>query len=184
MLDRLADSAEGRDRVALQRVVDAIGRRSFGPLLLVAGLLAVSPLSGIPGVATSVGMLVMIIAVQLLMGRESFWLPQWLLNRSISKRHFDFAVRFLHEPARVADRHFRPRLEVLTRHGGLYIIAVVCVIVGLSTPPMELTPFAITIAGLVFSMLGLAIIAHDGLLAIMAITFVVGIYALLLASLL
>src|SRR5690606_15941015 len=66
VLDRLEEAAREQSDIALGAILEAVGRRSFGPLLLVAGLIALSPLSGIPGMPTTVGVLVLIIAVQLL----------------------------------------------------------------------------------------------------------------------
>lgn len=84
VLDRIERSAAGQQRVALGTRVEAVSRRSFGPLLLIADLILESPLSGIPGMPTSMGLLVLLIAVQLLAKRECFWLPRWLMTRSIA----------------------------------------------------------------------------------------------------
>lgn len=82
LLDLIDKAADDLDRVSLGMIVEAVGSRSFGPLLLMVGVTLASPLSGIPGMPTTMGMLVLLIAVQLLFGRQHFWLPRWLLKRS------------------------------------------------------------------------------------------------------
>lgn len=54
-----------------------IGRRSFGPLLLMAGLIILAPVVGdIPGVPSIMGVFIVLVSVQLLIGQEHFWLPK------------------------------------------------------------------------------------------------------------
>ena len=95
LLDRLGKAEPGRPRVSLGMVVEALGGRSFGPLLVLAGLILVSPLSGVPGLSTTMAMLVLIIAVQMLCHREHFWLPQWVLDRSLPRDRLDKALQCL-----------------------------------------------------------------------------------------
>jgi hypothetical protein len=45
LLDRIAAAAEDRDRVSVDRVLEVIGRRSYGPLFLIAGLATLAPSS-------------------------------------------------------------------------------------------------------------------------------------------
>src|SRR5215471_16882345 len=86
LLDKLSEaSANGGAEVSLADVVEAIGRRSFGPLLLVVGLLATSPITSIPGMPTTFGVLVALIAVQLLLRRDRFWLPRWIASRRMKR---------------------------------------------------------------------------------------------------
>src|SRR5690606_15923883 len=86
LLDHIERAARKHDQVSLATVMEAVGTRSFGPLLLAAGLTTASPLSGIPGVSTAVGLMVLLIAMQLLCGEKEFWLPQWLMKRTVDHR--------------------------------------------------------------------------------------------------
>src|SRR5690606_6693656 len=79
MLEHIAGAAHEHERVSLGLVVETIGSRSFGPLLLMVGVVLASPLSGIPGMPTMMSLMVLLIAVQLLFGGKNFWLPHWLL---------------------------------------------------------------------------------------------------------
>jgi hypothetical protein len=93
LLDRLGEADNGCQQTSLGAIFETVGTRSFGPLLVVCGLLAISPLSGVPGVPTTIGILVVLIAAQLLIGRHHFWLPRWLLSRCVSHTIFDAALR-------------------------------------------------------------------------------------------
>ncbi len=171
VLDRIADAAEERETVNLGQMLEAVGRRSFGPLLLLAGIIAVSPLSGIPGIPTTLGCMVVLITGQLLMKREHFWVPRWVLRRSLGRDKLEKAVRFMRPPARWVDRVLRERLTVLTQGPATHGIAVLCALIAVTMPPLEIVPFAASTAGAALSGFGLALIARDGLMAIGALLF-------------
>ena len=132
-----------------------------------------SPLSGIPGMPTSMSVLVLLVAVQLLIKRDHFWIPQWLLKRSVKRKKLDKALKWLKPPARFIDRFLRQRLTYLVQNAGNYAVAAVCVAVALTMPAMELVPFSATIAGAALAMLGLALVAGDGALALFALNLTI-----------
>ncbi|MEZ0470800.1 exopolysaccharide biosynthesis protein [Luteimonas salinilitoris] len=170
VLERLAEAARREGQVSVAEMLAAAGQRSFGPLLLVPGLIVLSPLSGVPGLPSAVAVLVLLVAAQLLCRRHHVWLPKWALRRSVSAGLLQRAVRVLRPVARVADRLTRPRLRVLADAEGLalYPIALLCILIALTMPPLELVPFANSIAGAALTAFGLALITHDGLLALVA----------------
>lgn len=165
------------ERIQLEAVVDAVGRRSFGALLLLAGLLTLAPLIGdIPGVPTIVAFFVLLIAVQLIVRRKHFWLPRWMLKRSVDPEKFHKTLEWCRRPARFVDKALRPRLTQLTEGVGAIVVAAVCLLIALVMPIMEVIPFSANGAGAALTAFGLALIANDGLLALIA-------FALILATL-
>ena len=182
VLDRLDLAPKDGEVVRLGAMLDVTGKRSFGALLLVPGLLVLSPISGVPGVPTLSGVLVVLIASQILMGRKHFWLPQWLLNRGVSCALFSRALRLLRPVARVVDRLLRPRLGFLVDNRAVYVVAVVCILVAVTMPPLELVPFAATAAGIAITSFGLALIGRDGLLTLIALGFCAACLAVVLMA--
>ncbi len=171
VLDRMDEAGKGKERVSVGALISVVGRRSFGPLILLAGLVALSPLSGIPGVSTTVAAIVVVVAGQVLIRRKHFWLPKWVLQRTIPRKALGKAMLFLRKPAKWTDKLLRRRLNIVTREAGVYAIAVICVIIAVLIPPMELIPFSATTAGAALTAFGLSLIAQDGLLAIIAMGF-------------
>jgi hypothetical protein len=116
LLDRIGKATQDGGRVSLGAVLDVVGRRSFGPLLLLAGLVTLAPIIGdIPGVPTLMAVLVWLSAGQLLLRREHVWLPRWLLERSMAPDKLRQALKRLHAPARFIDRMLWPRLTMFTQ---------------------------------------------------------------------
>lgn len=169
LLEKLESVACDEENVSLASMMEAVGARSFGPLLLLAGVILASPLSGIPGMPTAMSLFVLLIAVQLLLHTGHFWLPKWLLRRSVDSRKLMKATTVLRRPARFIDRWTGPRLTFFSGAFGVHLIALFCLLVALGTPAMEIVPFSATLAGAALSIFGLSVIARDGLLSLIAL---------------
>ncbi|GAB6386663.1 exopolysaccharide biosynthesis protein [Stutzerimonas marianensis] len=169
LLECLEQAGEPGQDVTLASMLEATGQRSFGALLLVPGLLVFSPLSGIPGLPTFFAAMVGLIALQLLIGRDHFWLPQWLLGRRAPRSKYDRAMGFLKRPAGWVDRIIRHRLTFFTSGLAVRLNAVLCLLIAATMPPLELIPFGNSIAGAALSLLGLGMMARDGALVLLSI---------------
>lgn len=169
LVERLIALALTRRRLSIESMLAVSGQRSFGPLLLLAGLIATSPLSGILGVPTLTATIVLLVAGQMLAGRRHIWLPEWILARTLPAAATARALRAIRRPAAMMDRLLHPRLTLLTAGTGNRLVACACVIIAISMPPLELLPFAATSAGILITLLSLAVIANDGLIALVAI---------------
>jgi len=171
-------------RVSVDDVVHAVGRRSFGPLLLVAGLITLTPIIGdIPGMPTLMAALVLLVSVQLLAGSEAFWLPRWLLKRSLSRQKFDKGIQLMKKPARWIDGLLRVRLPWLTGYIGIRVTALMCLLIALAMPPMEFIPFSANGAGLALTLLGLGLVARDGIVLLLGFVLFVATCVLITMSL-
>lgn len=184
LLARIEQAEAVEHRVTLGRIIDSIGHRSFGPLLLVPGLVTVAPLIGdIPGVPTLMAVLVWLTTGQLVMGREHLWLPGWLRERSVGSDTLSTAIGRVRPVTRVIDRWTGPRLTFLVRGPGTYVIAVVCLAIAAAMPPMELIPFSATGAGIALTVFGVSLMTKDGLLAVIGLTVTAGTFGFVLYQL-
>lgn len=169
LFDKIEETSEGKDDVSLGEILDAVGSRSFGPMLLVAGIVTLAPVIGdIPGVPTLMGMVVLLIVGQLLLHRDHIWFPDWLLKRSVPRDKLMKALGWMRSPARFIDKLIRPRLTALAGGFGIYLIAVACLLIAVAMPPMELIPFSANGAGAALTGFGLGLMAHDGILILLA----------------
>jgi hypothetical protein len=184
LLDLIDQTTAGKKDISLDHIMTAIGNRSFGPLLLLAGLIVIVPILGdIPGVPSTVALIIILIAGQLIIGRDRFWLPEWLLSRSVKHDQLCRILRSLRPAARFLDRWTRPRWVFLTKGGRTYLVALACMVIALAMPPMELIPFSANGAGIALIAFGLALITHDGLLAVLALAITLGTFTLIFYNL-
>jgi hypothetical protein len=180
LLDRIDDAATDGGRTSVDDILDRVGKRSFAPVLLVAGIVMLAPVVGdIPGVPVLMGLIVILVASQFLLRRDHIWLPQWILRRSVDHKKVEKAVKWLRKPARFVDRWTKPRLSWAVRHAGAYVIGIACILVSAATPIMEFVPFSANFAGIAITAFGLALIAEDGAIALVAIAVCVGAIGLL-----
>ncbi|WP_447044733.1 exopolysaccharide biosynthesis protein [Vreelandella sp. H-I2] len=184
LLERVGELTRHNDQVSIGMVVESIGSRSFGPLLMLIGITLFSPLSGVPGMSIFMASFVLLVAVQMLFGRKQFWLPHYILNRSVEHGKLQKVLDWLNKPARGIDRVLKPRLTFLVRNGGSYAIAAICVVVGLFMPFMELVPFSSSAAGLALLALGLSLVVHDGVLVLLALVIFGATFTLIVINLL
>lgn len=179
LLDRIADTARDKDPVSVDAILQITGRRSFGTLMLLAGIITLAPLIGdIPGVPTIMGLIVLLTAIQLLLNRKKLWLPQLLLRQSVKSEKIINSIKKIYPAARFIDRYLKPRLEVLVQGFMIHVIAVICIGIAVIMPMMEFIPFSANLAGLALTAFGLSLIARDGLLALIAFIFTAAIVAL------
>ena len=169
LLDAVAGRTEGGRPISVAELQDIVGSRAFGPLLLLPGLLAVTPVSGIPTVPSLIGIVVMIVSAQVALGRRDVWLPQRLARGTVRGDRLEKALRFARPAARVVDKVVRRRLVFATEGLGLRLAALACLLTAITMPPLEIMPFAATGAGAVIAAFGLAITVHDGLLMLAAV---------------
>lgn len=181
LLDRIKEADGEKGEVNFGDILDETGRRSFAPLLLLAGIITVAPVVGdIPGVPTIMGIFVLLTTGQLLFQREHFWLPEWILKRSTDKEKVRKGMDWMVKPAQFIDKWSKPRLTQFTHGTGHYVIAIVCMLIALAMPMMEVIPFSANVAGIAFILFGLSLITHDGMLAILALIFALGTFSIVL----
>ncbi|WP_375272007.1 exopolysaccharide biosynthesis protein [Sphingomonas sp.] len=168
ILDRIADLADKEDNVAVGDVVKALGSRGFGPFLVVIPLIDISPIGSIPGLPTAMAIVVVLIACQMVLGREHLWLPGVVERRAITSAKVKKATGKVRGVARVLDRWFHGRLPALTKGPFVRAAAVGCIVMAMCVPPLELLPLATTAPMLAIAAFGLALTVRDGALMIAA----------------
>lgn len=109
LLDAVEEAASEGDGLSIAAVKETVGPRSFGPLLLLPGLMLASPISGIPGTPTATALIVSLIAVQALLGRCEVWVPRRVAQATLSTERLGRILRFARPVARVVDRVVRRR---------------------------------------------------------------------------
>jgi hypothetical protein len=165
LLEKIEGCASGGE-IALADVKEAFGRRSFGPLLMIVGLLSVLPTGLIPGMGYATATLMIVLFAGVLFAMKEVWLPGFLMRRSIGKDRVEREVERLRPWAERIDRISRPRLEALLKPPLLQVVALAGIIMAATMYPLGPFPFGAFPGGGASILIGLALTTGDGLFAL------------------
>jgi hypothetical protein len=155
---QLARDAHGP--VSIGHIRDALGNRSFAPLLVLFAAFNLLPLP--PGASAVLGLPLIIVSAQMLYGTKQAWLPSSLSNRSLSAETFRSMMEWIIPRLIRLERLIRPRYWPFWRRQGDRIIGglalVLAIVVTLPIPLGNWLPAFAT------ALLGLALSERDGIL--------------------
>lgn len=166
VLDEIAEKCANDDTpnsLTLGEILDSVGHRSYGPLLLVIGLFAISPATVLPGMTWFAAALTLIVAGQMALGRPSIWLPRKALGAELPRAMVVSGIEKSRGAAKTIDKLLKPRLTFLSRPPFVNLVAVLCLLAALITFPLGLIPLAPLAPGLAVVFFGLGMVARDGL---------------------
>ena len=178
LMRSLVDKTSG-ETITARDMLNAVGRRSYGPILLLLGFIAISPLTIIPGATWLVALLILLISGQIILGRSYPWIPARLLKFEFRREDLLKGVDFAEGHVRRVDAVLRPRLTFLTDPPFAQLIALVCIAAALVSFPLGFIPFGPVLPGLAVLLFGLGLTARDGFVLIAAAASLVGALVLL-----
>lgn len=171
VLGELDELAANNDEVCIGDVLDDFGARSFGPFIMLPALMEITPVGGIPGVPSFLAFIIALTAIQLLIGRDHVWMPDFIQRQSVSGKKLHRAVGRLRGVADFLDRHSEGRLHSLTTGMATRAVALIVLVLCCAVPPLEFLPFASSIPMLAIAVLGLALTVRDGALLLTSLLF-------------
>jgi hypothetical protein len=159
---RAALLATHGERISVEALLEPLQRRAFGFLLL---LLAIPNFIPVPlGIGGIMGMLVIALGLEMLVGLEHPWIPGFLRRRTMSR---DGLLRFLDraEPiTRRLETVCKPRLQRLTRRPFTFVSGAIMILIGilLALP----IPFTNYVFGGMLIAFAFALVERDGALLV------------------
>lgn len=161
VLDQLESSAHG-NRITVQEVVETLGHHSFAALMLIFSLISISPASAIPGLTATVAVIIFILAVQMIIGRDCVWLPGFITHRQLSTQKLCKGIGWLRKPVRFVERFVGNRLTWLVHRPWLLLPLILILGLTLFMPFMEVIPTSGSIASAVIALFAAGLLARDG----------------------
>lgn len=156
LIRSLADAA-GPDGLTLGEIRDRLDERSFGLMILVLAVPCLVPaLYGVPQV---VGIPILILAGQLLMGRSEPWLPDALLRRRAPKAWLERMAGFAEKRMGWFERLSRPRLTAFACGAGERFAAVFIIVATVAI----VLPLMNTVPSIGLALIAVGLIQRDGL---------------------
>ena len=170
------------ERITVGDILDALDARAFGLATLMFALPSVIPMP--PGVPTVVGIALLIVSVQMVIGRHELWLPGFLSKRSFSRKALVSGLEKLVPRLEAIEKIAKPRLLFMTGKIGTIAIGLVVLFMALvlilPLPPRGNFPPALACA-----ILGMGLAERDGVIVLfglvvsVAATFAVSVVTVL-----
>lgn len=165
LLDRLVHDGPS-ESIVFGSLLEAVGERAFGALILVFAIPA-AMVGIIPGVSTVLGLPLLLLSVQLMIGSPRPWLPRSVSARSWERGAFARIVASIRPRLRRFEKLLKPRLLVLTSTWAERGIGLCCliaaVLVFLPIPLGNLLP------AMALCAFGLALMERDGVLVLLGL---------------
>ena len=172
VLQRLHDEVPP-GHFTLSWLMDSLRKRSFGIVMLLLALVAIAP-----GVSIVAGLLLMIPAFQMMVGRPAPRFPRRIANRPLPTRHLAALVQRAVPVLRYLERLIHPRwatpLEATKRLVGAVVALLSITVVLMPIPLSNVVP------ALVIALIALAYLEEDGIL--LAIALLAAVIVLAVAS--
>lgn len=168
------------DRLTVDELLAGLGDRTFGLLLLVLAIINVLPQP--PGGSVVFGLLLALIALQLLLGLGQPWVPGFIRRRSMSRAKFGAGLDRVLPALHRVERLCQPRVSWLTtglfeRLAG-FAIVLFAVIITLPIPVI-----GNVLPGIAVAIIAIGLIEGDGLalltgvgIGVAALTLIVGLF--------
>lgn len=178
-LDDALDVTEGEDEVTLGELLDAYGSRSFGPVLVLFGLLALfPPIGAVPGIPIVLGGVLLLFAAQFVAGRDHVWIPSKIRDRSFERKRLEKAEEKARSTLHRLDKLFTERLTFATGPKAEKAAAVASLIHALLMIPLEFVSL-VAIPGVALTAFGVGLMAKDGLFMLIGFAATIGALAAL-----
>ena len=171
-LESIVDDAISRSEdgeVSLKMLLNAWGDRSYGPLFIMLGFIAGTPLAVVPGAAAVVGVVISVLALQMTLGLKHPWLPAVALRQSVSEESLREMRKKLEKPLRLIDHLITERWTWAAGEAMRRAAAIFVTILGLLMIPFDAVPFAVAAPAWTVVLFGVAITVRDGLVMSLAL---------------
>ncbi len=169
VLDQMEHLSGGADRqITVEEIINCLGKHSFASTILAFSLISTSPASGIPGVTAFVGLVVMFLVVQMIFGRDSLWLPGFIMRRDIATKKLREGVRWLRRPVAFVDRFLHERTTFLLHRPWIYLPLIMVLLLTMFMPFMEVVPTSGSIASAMIAIFAAGYLMRDGKVVILS----------------
>ncbi|QGJ71335.1 Polysaccharide synthesis protein exod [Planctomycetales bacterium 10988] len=162
LANEIKEKANG-DETTVGELLEMIDGRGFGPLILLPAFISASPIGAIPGMSIVTGLLIIIIAVQMLFRSGHPWVPQRLKEFSFSKDRLEYGIEKTLPYIRFVDKYVYERWTFLVVGPMHYVVALLLIAISFTYFPLALVPFGVLLPGLANTLLAVAITVRDGL---------------------
>lgn len=147
------------ERIYLRDLVSEMKERSFSGLLMICALPEALPLP-VAGVSAIIGIPLMIVSLQLLLGFRKPWLPSWIANRSLKRKDVEKLFNKILLILEKYESVIRPRWKFVTHRNAQRLLGLLLLILAfiIALP----IPFGNMLPAIIIIIISLGLIEQDG----------------------
>ena len=151
----------GPDGASIGEILDRLDERAFGIMILILAIPCLVPaLYGVPQI---VGVPIILLAGQMLVGRREPWLPDAWLRRQISTEWLGRMADFADKRMRWIERLSKPRLRLLASGAGERLAAGMMILATLTI----ILPMTNSVPSLGLALMAAGLIQRDGVFVLL-----------------
>lgn len=168
VLQQIVDQCD-EGQISIRDFTVMMGDRAFALVILVFSLPNSLPIPGIPGFSTITGLPILFIGLQMIIGKETIWLPNKVAEKKFSKATLRKILTVAIPYVRKIEVLLKPRLDIVLspvgeRVLGVFIVGLACLL-SLPIPGGNFLP------GLSISILALSFLEKDGAATLFGMLF-------------
>lgn len=185
IIEKLRDET-GDATVTVGEILKIFEHKGFGTLLLIPSLFLVLPTGAIPGAPIICGAVILLIAVQIICGRNKPWVPERIQQVKFKTSLLHKGLKWVTPAARFLDNYLGRRFTWLITPWSHRLIAGLCVVFAIVIMLVGSIPFAMLPPALAILFFALGLSVNDGLvigvgLSISLLIATGGVYAVFIA---
>lgn len=169
LLERIASEAledKASDQITLGEFIDKLSDRGFGVLMLLCALPNFFPVN-VPGISTIFSVILGLLTLQWMIGRQQPWLPGFIRRRQMSEQKFASGIHAVIPKLKWMEKYIRPRHSKLFSPLGILFIGLCLLLqIGFLALPLSMIPFSNALPAYFIAAIAIGIITRDGLFTI------------------
>jgi len=166
-LDEFQHDMKG-NRISVKQMLVVLNNRGFGALLLIPCLIEILPTGVIPGVPSFCATLIILLSVQMLLGKRHPWVPKKIRNKTFDHQKIENGIGKARPVIKWIDHQTRERWRFLASHNAERLSALSIITLALTMYPLELVPFASSIPSIIIALFAIGYLTKDGILLLVA----------------
>ena len=152
--------------ITISDIKNAISNRSYGLFMFLLALPCIIPIPT-PGLSAVIGLPLIAITFQAMIGQEVPWLPKFISKKEFKREDMMRSFNYIKPYLERLESILKPRIKFLVTSTAERVIAVLCFM--LSVTIILPIPFGNALPAFIICLLSLAILTRDGLLVIFAL---------------
>ncbi len=151
-------------RVSIKQMLVVLNNRGFGALLLIPCIIELLPTGAIPGVPSICATLIILLSLQILLGRRHPWVPRKIRDKEFDYKKLKRGLNKSRPFVKWIDRQTRQRWKFLASHPAERLASLSIISLALTIYPLELVPFASSIPSFIIALFAIGFLTKDGVL--------------------